>query len=621
MSMTVHPVETDQIPPPSETGPGGDGSAASIDQRIVYEQVHLLFSMGKAGSFTLFLGIVAMWLPYYPYVSLWTLLPPLMFQATGQALFWYARHGFERDPDAIHHPEVWGDRYACISVLTGLTWGSAAVLWMPGTPVQTQSVLVLAIMTLCIASAFSRHGYPKAMLVYGCAVYIPAAVTIIADGILETQIAAGLGLIVLATASMWTRDLHQRSTETIRLRFENADLIRQLGTSTKVARQKQADAERAQQFARSAARSRRDFLGMITHEIRTPLASLSGLARILEETELSPKQTSYAHGISASTDLLDRLVEDLTDLTEMEAQTLKLRPVDLSPSEIAKSAVQLLRLEAKQKGLSIEFDELPHTPATIFSDPDRLRQVLINLISRAVRVTEYGGVVVRLSPVHLKANGRGVRFSVTDTGEGMSQEQASRMFRSTGEPERGTTDALQDVSLTICDRLVGLMKGKMGADARADAGATFWFTLPCDLRVDPPPQEVRTIPATSGQVLDLAKVYEVEQQVGTGRIADHLLAVLDLLSRTQQQVLAALAAGDRAVLVSAAAELADQSQKIGLTGLAEAAASIADLPPELLQDSAEQCRELTERLASGTKALARAYPGLTGPASQSTSQR
>jgi len=429
---------------------------------------------------------------------------------------------------------------------------------------------------------------------------------------METMVTAGLGMMAWSVASSGMHSLFRSSEEAIALRFEKNALIDRLAESTVIAEQKARDAEASHAVARKAARSRRDFLSMVTHEIRSPLASLSGLVDLLSATDLDDSQKSYANGVQESSRLLNRLVDDLSDLTEMEALSIRLRPVDMSPLKIAEAAVHLMRHEAAAHRLSIEIDDLPDTPAVIHNDPDRVKQTLVNLITRALRTTEKGGVMIRLSPVHLPGEAAGVRFSVTDTGKGMPSEEASRLFSSDHYDDNSGHHRRQDVNLTICDRLVRLMGGRIGADSNEGSGFTAWFILGSNLESK---NDLPTAPVArplSGQVLDLDRVYEIEQELGTGRIADHLDEAIDAIAEVQKSLAQACLACDLAGARHAADELSALAQKIGLTGLAETASSLFEHVNGATSQSKlnEKAEQLDTQFRAGAHALARAYPAL-----------
>ena len=623
MSLTVEPSGHSEYSAPTSSAPLDTAQQKPADPRIVVEQVRQLYGLGKAGTYTTFIALAVLWLPFASNVATWTILPPLIMQFFSQLSFNKLRARYLEDDGDIPASD-WGEYYARRCLLSGSAWGLAAVMWLPGADFPLQALFSLVVACLSLNTVLTRHVYPRAMMAYTAASGGPLIFILLVTGGIEAQVSAGLGVLLWAVMSSGVRSLNRSSRETTSLRFVNSGLIDRLAEATVIAEQKAQDAERANAVARKAASSRRDFLAMVTHEIRSPLASLSGLVDLLSATELNTDQKSYAHGVQESSRLLNRLVDDLADLTEMEALSIKLRPVDMSPSEIAHAAVHLMRHDAAAHRLSLEIDELPGTPDIIHNDPDRIKQALVNLISRALRTTETGGAIVRISPVDIGGETPGVRFSVSDTGMGMPAQDAARLFSSVDFEEDRQTAHRRDVNLTICDRLVRLMGGRIGADSSVDGGFTAWFVLACapaqqntlhDSKItsapngQPQPGQMRT-----GQILDLDRVYELEQDLGTGRIADYLNDAIGTIADMQTKLAEACRAGDLPAVKAAAEAVTVKAEAIGLTGLVDAASLLLSEESHPLSQAelSERANQLEAKFRSGAGALRRAYPALAG---------
>ena len=623
MSLAVEPSGQSEYTAPTLSALPASAQQNCTDPRIAVEQVRQLYDLGKAGSYSTFVALALLWLPFASHVAAWTVLPPLFLQFFAQLSFNKLRARYLEDDGDVPATD-WGDQYARRCLLSGSAWGLAAIMWLPGADLQLQALFSLVIACLCLNSVLSRHVYPKAMMAYAVTSGGPLIVVLALSGEMEGQVTAGLGVLLWVVLNSGVRSLNKTSRETISLRFVNAGLIDRLAESTAIAEQKALDAERANAIARKAANSRRDFLAMVTHEIRSPLASLSGLVDLLGPTDMNDKQESYARGIQESSRLLNRLVDDLADLTEMEALSIKLRPVDMSPSEITHAAVHLMRHEAAIHHLTIEIDELPGTPDIIHNDPDRIKQALVNLISRALRTTETGGAIVRISPVEIGGKMPGVRFSVSDTGVGMPSQDAARLFSSVDFDEDRQAAHRRDVNLTICDRLVRLMDGRIGADSSVGGGFTAWFVLACA------PAQKNTLQASksrsvhnrqsqtgqvrTGQILDLDQVYELEQELGLGRIADHLNEAIGTIADMQTKLAEACRAGDLAAVKATAEAVTLKAGAIGLTGLVDAASHLLIEGDRALSKAelSEKATQLEARFQSGASALRRAYPALAG---------
>jgi signal transduction histidine kinase len=600
---------------------GGDSPAASTpvaDPRIADEQVRRLFDLGKSGSIIIFIALVVVWLPFYGTSSIAEFMIPFGLLVASQSAFNLLRSQYHSDEEREVSSNQWGDRYSLICLLSGGAWGIAGVLWLPDAPFASQAVFGVVVAGLCLNTVISRHVYPSAMLAYTATAALPGMIALFIGAEWEGQLMATLSSLMWVALYSATKKLHLTSVSAIALQLQNDELVNGLAEAKAEAEKKAKDAETAYAVARKAARSRQDFLSMVTHEIRSPLASLSGLAHMLDATDLDEKQRGYARGVEESSRLLNRLVDDLSDLTEMEALSIKLRPTDMSPMEIAQAAIHVTRHDASSRNLSIEVDELPGTPKTIHNDPDRVKQALVNLIVRALRTTEVGGVIVRLSPVDIN-DGVGVRFSVTDTGAGMPSEDAARLFSSLDNEGEHAPLKRRDVNLTICDRLVRLMGGRAGADSMVGGGFTAWFVLAPDINQRPKQhrgqQENRSKSGSNnGKMLDFDRIYELEQDLGTARIADHLGEAIHAIADLQKALSEAVRRGDHRTLRSMAESLAIEANAIGLIGLSGSASHLLDDLQETTREQvlSERVGQLESKFKSGTNALTRAYPALAG---------
>ncbi|MAN62592.1 MAG: hypothetical protein CMI60_11685 [Parvibaculum sp.] len=618
MSLSAEPSKINKTPDYGASGVSAAAQPPAVDPRIEAEQVRRLFDLGKAGSIIVFIALVMVWLPFMGTSSISEFMIPFGMLVTSQSAFNWLRKQYHSDEAGEVSSKQWGERYTLICLLSGGAWGVAGVLWLPDALFTSQAIFGVAVAGLSLNTVMSRHVYPRAMIAYTAAAALPGMIALLASAHWEGQLMVALSSLMWIVLYSATKKLHLTSIAAISLQLQNDELVGGLAAAKAKAEKKAKDAESAYAVARKAARSRQDFLSMVTHEIRSPLASLSGLAHMLEATELDEKQRSYARGVEESSRLLNRLVDDLSDLTEMEALSIKLRPTDMSPTEIAQAAIHVTRHDASSRKLSIEVDELPGTPKSIHNDPDRVKQALVNLIVRALRTTEVGGVIVRLSPVDIDDE-IGVRFSVTDTGAGMPSEDAARLFSALDNEGEHAPLKRRDVNLTICDRLVRLMGGRAGADSIIGGGFTAWFVLAPDINQDPKQRRGQTanpskISANSGQILDFERVYELEQDLGTARIADHLGEAIHAIGDLQKALSEAVRRGDHRTLRAMAESLAIEANAIGLTGLSGGASHLLDDLPVETRDQvlSDRVGQLEVKFKSGTNALTRAYPALAG---------
>ncbi len=234
--------------------------------------------------------------------------------------------------------------------------------------------------------------------------------------------------------------------------------------------------ERAQVDAQAANRAKSAFLAMMSHELRTPMNGVMGMAHALAATDLDRRQTDYLDTIVQSGDGLMTILNDILDLSKIEAGKLELETVDFDIGELGRQLCRLWAQTARAKNVDLVLEIAPDMPAWVAGDPVRVRQVLLNLISNAVKFTLEGRVRVILTP---SASG-GVEIKVTDTGIGMSAEQRTRLFQPFAQGEVSTTRRFggSGLGLSICHQLVALMGGEISVVSRPDVGSTFTVTLP-----------------------------------------------------------------------------------------------------------------------------------------------
>jgi signal transduction histidine kinase/DNA-binding response OmpR family regulator len=251
----------------------------------------------------------------------------------------------------------------------------------------------------------------------------------------------------------------------------------------KIAKKVDADArERALvRELEDAVRVKSQFVSMVSHEIRTPMNGVIGMTGLLLDTRLDPEQRQYAEAVRRSGESLLAIINDILDFSKMEADKLDIELVDLDVREVVAGATELEAESARSKGLELLARVHPDVPALLHGDPGRLRQVLINLVSNAVKFTDQGGqVLVRTRLVSETAETAVLRFEVQDTGIGIQPEARSRLFQSFSQADGSTSRRYggTGLGLAISKRLVELMGGEIGVDSSPGLGSTFWFTLP-----------------------------------------------------------------------------------------------------------------------------------------------
>ena len=234
--------------------------------------------------------------------------------------------------------------------------------------------------------------------------------------------------------------------------------------------------EQAEAKALDASRAKSAFLAMMSHELRTPMNGVLGLAHALRGTQLDERQAEYLEMIEQSGHGLMTILNDILDLSKIEAGKLELEPAPFDIRKLAAQTHLVWSETARLKSLDLTLDVDPATPAWLEGDSARVRQILLNLISNALKFTETGGVTVRIAP---DGDGAGVILAVSDTGSGMGEDQLARLFTPFAQGDRSTARRFggTGLGLAICRQLADLMEGEIGVESVLGEGSTFTVRL------------------------------------------------------------------------------------------------------------------------------------------------
>jgi PAS domain S-box-containing protein len=251
------------------------------------------------------------------------------------------------------------------------------------------------------------------------------------------------------------------------------------------------EAEAAQMAAENASRAKSRFLAMMSHELRTPMTAVIGMGDLLMGTGLSDQQKSFVRTLRSSADTLMTILNDVLDFSKIEAGQLMLEEIDFSLPRLVDDVVQLFLVRAAAKGLTLSASIADDTPRHIRGDPTRLRQVLFNLVSNAIKFTERGAIEIAVwspdppaapvdesgtVPVSLPVT---LRFEVQDSGIGMTAEQRGRLFDAFVQADASTSRKYggTGLGLAICKRLVEAMGGEITVASVPGRGSTFRFSI------------------------------------------------------------------------------------------------------------------------------------------------
>jgi two-component system, sensor histidine kinase and response regulator len=241
----------------------------------------------------------------------------------------------------------------------------------------------------------------------------------------------------------------------------------------------EAQLRQAQAAAEAASRAKGDFLANMSHEIRTPMNAILGLAHLALKTELTTRQRDYLEKIHAAGNSLLGIINDILDFSKIEAGRLELESALFNLDDVLDNLASLITAKAHEKeAVEVLFRTDPEVPRALVGDPLRLGQVLINLANNAVKFTEGGDILVTTELIGVDAGRARIRFSVRDTGIGLTEEQKARLFESFSQADTSTTRRFggTGLGLAICKRLVGIMGGDIQVASAPGRGSTFSFT-------------------------------------------------------------------------------------------------------------------------------------------------
>jgi len=324
-----------------------------------------------------------------------------------------------------------------------------------------------------------------------------------------------------AFARAWSGETHSFAFTTsdgvellivMRPRRERDQVEEVIAACLEITALKQAERElrAAKERAEAADRAKSEFLAVMSHEIRTPLNAVLGFASLLQQSPLNEEQQSWLETIGSSGETLLALINDILDFSKIEAGHLELHSEPVALLALLDQLGSMFRPRAEQKGVTLEISTPPDLPQVIVTDPQRLTQILNNLVANAVKFTPHGSIRIEAFalPADSADSERLIRFAIHDTGIGIPADRRDRLFKPFSQVDSSTTRHYggTGLGLAICDRLVRLLGGEITVESTPGQGSTFAFTIrariPENLSAlfDPPPKKPSPAPLSASSL-------------------------------------------------------------------------------------------------------------------------
>jgi len=392
-----------------------------------------------------------------------------------------------RSTDRLSHPDRWMQLFCLGYIASGLTWSAMGTVFYPRAgqwEVGLVGLITAAVASIGMTSVGPLH---RAYQWFLLAFLAPVAWYKISLGTWDETALGAASLVYAGAMIVVSRRTSGNAIEMLRAQRESEQLAQRLELAMEETWRKNAELEqevakreRARAHAEAANRAKSQFLANMSHEIRTPLNGVVGMLELLSDSQLTPHQAKLARTASQSSEALLAVISNILDISRIEANRIDLETLPFDFGQLANDTIALLSGNAERKGITLSCQVDERLPTALLGDPNRIRQVMLNLVGNAIKFTERGSVdvSVRCDPRNDNTS-VSVRFSVRDTGIGLSTHEIDRLFQPFSQADMSTSRRYggTGLGLAISRSLIELMGGTMSVTSESAIGSIFSFEL------------------------------------------------------------------------------------------------------------------------------------------------